>query len=41
MSLKQDLLSQLSQLKSKRQSFEPHWCELANFTRPRSTRFIA
>ncbi len=41
MSLKQDLLSQFAQLKSERQSFEPHWRELASFTRPRSTRFIA
>lgn len=41
MRLKQDLLSQLGQLKTERQSFEPHWRELANFTRPRSTRFIA
>ncbi|WGL96478.1 portal protein [Arsenophonus nasoniae] len=41
MSLKQDLLSQLAQLKSDLQSFESHWRELANFTRPRSTRFVA
>ena len=39
MSLKQDLLKQLSQLKNERQSFEPHWKELAEYTRPRSTRF--
>lgn len=41
MSLKQDLQKQLSQLKSERQSFEPHWKELSDYTRPRSTRFMS
>lgn len=40
-SLKQQLNKQLSQLKAERLSFEPHWRELSNFTRPRSTRFTA
>lgn len=38
-SLKQQLNKQLSQLKAERLSFEPHWRELSDFTRPRSTRF--
>lgn len=38
-SLKQQLNKQLSQLKDERLSFEPHWRELSDFTRPRSTRF--
>ncbi|EPE2777901.1 portal protein [Morganella morganii] len=40
-SLKQQLNKQLSQLKDERLSFEPHWRELSDFTRPRSTRFTA
>lgn len=40
-SLKQQLNKQLSQLKAERLSFEPHWRELSDFTRPRSTRFTA
>ncbi|MEM7839919.1 phage tail protein [Morganella morganii] len=40
-SLKQQLNKQLSQLKADRLSFEPHWRELSDFTRPRSTRFTA
>ncbi|EJG2201692.1 TPA: phage tail protein [Morganella morganii] len=40
-SLKQQLNKQLSQLKVERLSFEPHWRELSDFTRPRSTRFTA
>ncbi|HCT1399431.1 TPA: phage tail protein [Morganella morganii] len=40
-SLKQQLNKQLSQLKAERLSFEPHWRELSDFTRPRSTRFAA
>ncbi|EJD6110906.1 portal protein [Morganella morganii] len=40
-SLKQQLNKQLSQLKAERLSFEPHWSELSDFTRPRSTRFTA
>lgn len=40
-SLKQQLNKQLSQLKAERLSFEPHWRELSDFTRPRSTSFTA
>lgn len=40
-SLKHQLNKQLSQLKAERLSFEPHWRELSDFTRPRSTRFTA
>lgn len=40
-SLKQQLNKQLSRLKAERLSFEPHWRELSDFTRPRSTRFTA
>lgn len=40
-SLKQQLNKQLSQLKAERLSFESHWRELSDFTRPRSTRFTA
>lgn len=40
-SLKQQLNKQLSQLKAERLSFDPHWRELSDFTRPRSTRFTA
>ncbi|MEW5149500.1 portal protein [Morganella morganii] len=40
-SLKQQLNKQLSQLEAERLSFEPHWRELSDFTRPRSTRFTA
>lgn len=40
-SLKQQLNKQLSQLKDERLSFESHWRELSDFTRPRSTRFTA
>lgn len=40
-SLKRQLNKQLSQLKAERLSFEPHWRELSDFTRPRSTRFTA
>lgn len=40
-SLKQQLNKQLSQLKAERLSFEPHWRELSDFTRPRSTHFTA
>ncbi|HGH5989740.1 TPA: portal protein [Morganella morganii] len=40
-SMKQQLNKQLSQLKAERLSFEPHWRELSDFTRPRSTRFTA
>lgn len=40
-SLKQQLNKQLSQFKAERLSFEPHWRELSDFTRPRSTRFTA
>lgn len=40
-SLKQQLNKQLSQLKAERFSFEPHWRELSDFTRPRSTRFTS
>lgn len=40
-SLKQQLNKQLSQLKAERLSFEQHWRELSDFTRPRSTRFTA
>lgn len=40
-SLKQQLNKQLSQLKAERLSFEPHWRELSDFTRPRSTRFTS
>lgn len=40
-SLKQQLNKQLSQLQAERLSFEPHWRELSDFTRPRSTRFTA
>lgn len=39
--LKQQLLQQLNQLETERSSFEPHWRELSDFTRPRSTRFTA
>lgn len=40
-SLKQQLNKQLSQMKAERLSFESHWRELSDFTRPRSTRFTA
>ncbi|EBY6260721.1 phage tail protein [Salmonella enterica subsp. enterica serovar Warnow] len=38
---KQQLESQLAQLKNERNSFDPHWRDLSDFINPRGSRFLA